>query len=180
MNQRTSRLISILLVLCLTLSLLPGTAWAADISDALEEPQVESLTVSWNGGQPVELLGLQPTVSIPEGEKPVFTVKFDKTDIIDQVFVTSTKDGKTEYLEALPKSTVEGMEYVTAGYFDKSDENYIPGTIAVTYSKKTATVNKTSLVAGAVLTIYGNNWKKMEFVTLKLKWVIPHSKMFLS
>lgn len=136
------RLLSTLLVLCMVLSLLPETAWAAD-AISFSEPQVTRLTVSWDGGEPVELLGAQPTVSMPVGSKPVFTVKFDKTDMIDQVFVTSTKDGKTEYLEAIPKSTVVGTEYVTDGYFDESNHNYVPGTIAVTYSKIAAKVDET-------------------------------------
>jgi len=135
------RLLSVAMVLCLALNLLPMEAFAADGTE-FTEPQVTKLTVSFDGGEPVELLGDQPTVTMPEGAKPVFTVSFDSTDLLNQVYVTSTKDGETKYLEA----TFQSDQYITDGYFDPSDTNYIPGTIAVTYSKKSVAVTDSNTI----------------------------------
>ena len=146
MKRRTSRWLSIMLALCMVLSLLPVTA-VAENTTSLSDPQVTSLTVSWDGGEPVDLLDKQSTVSMPVGSKPVFTVTFDNTELLNQVFVTSTKDGETKYLEAI----LQGTQYVTDGYFDPDDKNYIPGTIAVTYSKKIVNVDESGNVAGTDL-----------------------------
>ena len=93
------RFMSVLLALCMVLSMVPLEAFAAE-SETLAEPKVTALTVSYDGGEPVDLLGDQPTVSMPAGSKPVFTVTFDNTELLNKVFVTSTKDGETKYLEA--------------------------------------------------------------------------------
>lgn len=140
------RLLSATLVLCMALNLLPREAFAVDTTE-LVEPQVTKLMVSFDNGEPVELLGEQPTVTMPAGSKPVFMVTFDDTELLNQVFVTSTKDGETKYLEA----TLQGDQYVTDGYFDSSNANYIPGTIAVTYSKKAVKVDESGNVGGTNL-----------------------------
>lgn len=131
------RLISTLLVLCMVLGMLPGEALATE-SRMFAEPRVTGLNVSFEGGAPIDLLDEQPAISMPEGSKPVFTVTFDSIELLDKVFVTSTKNGETKYLEATPN----GGQYVTDGYFDSSDAGYIPGVISVTYSKKTVSVNE--------------------------------------
>ena len=131
------RILSTLLALCMVLGMLPLEAFAAE-SEMFAEPKVTGLTVSFGGETPIDLLHDQPAISMPEGSKPVFTITFDSVELLDRVFVTSTKDGETKYLEATPK----GGQYVTADYFDPIDTNYIPGTISVTYSKKTVNVNE--------------------------------------
>lgn len=133
------RMLSTLLALCMVLGMLPSEAFAAE-SKMFAEPRVTGLTVSFEGGAPIDLLDEQPAISMPEGSKPVFTVTFDSIELLDKVFVTSTKDGETKYLEA----TLKGEQYVTDDYFDPNDTNYIPGTISVTYSKETVKVNKNS------------------------------------
>ena len=135
------RLLSILLVLCMILTLLPVEAFATESAE-LTEPKVTQLTVSFSGGEPVDLLNNQSTITMPEGAKPVFTVTFDKTELLKQVFVTSTKAGETKYLEAKP----QGGQYVTDGYFDPSDTNYIPGTIDVVYSKNGVAVTSSNKI----------------------------------
>lgn len=140
------RFLSTLLILCMVFGMVPLEVFAAE-PDALAEPKVTALTVSYDGGEPVDLLGNQPTVSLPAGSKPIFTVTFDSTDILNQVFVTSTKDGETKYLEAKR----QGAQYITDGYFDPSDTNYIPGTIAVTYSKKAVKVDESGNIGGTDL-----------------------------
>ncbi len=140
------KLLSILLALCLVLGLLPQGAFAIE-AGTLAEPQVTGLTVSFDGGESVDLLGDQPTISMPAGSKPIFTVTFDRTDLLSKVFVTSTKDGETKYLEA----TLRNGQYVTDGLFDPSDTNYIPGTIEVTYSKKSVKVDESGNIGGTDL-----------------------------
>lgn len=140
------RFLATLLAICMALSILPTGVLAADSSN-LAEPEVTKLTVTYDGGEPIELLGAQPTVSMPAGSKPVFSVTFDDASLVDMVFVTSTKDGETKYLEAKPS----GGKYVTDGYFDPNDTNYIPGTISVTFSKKMVEVTENNTVNGIVL-----------------------------
>lgn len=129
--------ISILLTICMILALIPNKAAAAETA-AFSEPNVTTLTVSYDGGETQDLLENQSTISLPAGSKPVFTVTFDNSEPLNRVFVTSTKNGETKYLEAKP----QGGQYVTDDYFDPSEVNYIPGTISVTYSKKTVKVGE--------------------------------------
>lgn len=127
-------------------AMVPTEALAAETS-TLAEPKVTGLTVSVDGGEPVDLLNGQPTVSMSAGSKPVFTVSFDSTEVLNKVYVTSTKDNETKYLEA----TLQNGKYVTDGYFDLSDTNYIPGTISVTYSKKVVKVTESDNIGGTNL-----------------------------
>ena len=140
------RFVSVILTLCMVLGMVPLKAFAVE-SGAFTEPKVTQLTVSYDGGEPVDLLGNQPTVSMPAGSKPVFTVTFDSTELLNKVFVTSTKDGETKYLEA----TLQDGKYVTDSYFDPNDTNYIPGTIAVTYSKKILKIDESGNIGGTDL-----------------------------
>lgn len=129
--------ISILLTICMILALIPNKAAAAETA-AFSEPSVTALTVSYDGGETQNLLENQSAILLPAGSKPVFAVTFDNSEPLNQVFVTSTKNGETKYLEAKP----QGGQYVTDDYFDPSEVNYIPGTISVTYSKKTVKVGE--------------------------------------
>lgn len=140
------RFVSVILALCMVLGMVPLKAFAAE-SGAFAEPKVTQLTVSYDGGEPVDLLGNQPTISMPAGSKPVFTVTFDSTELLNKVFVTSTKDGETKYLEA----ALQDGKYVTDSYFDPNDTSYIPGTIAVTYSKKTLKIDESGNIGGTDL-----------------------------
>lgn len=140
------RFVSVILVLCMVLGMVPLKAFAAE-SGTFTEPKVTQLTVSYDGGEPVDLLGNQPTISMPAGSKPVFTVTFDSTELLNKVFVTSTKDGEIKYLEA----KLQDGKYVTDSYFDPNDTNYIPGAIAVTYSKKTLKIDESGNIGGTDL-----------------------------
>lgn len=139
--------ISILLTICMILALIPDKAAASETA-ALSEPNVTALTVSYDGGETQDLLENQSTISLPAGSKPVFTVTFDNSEPLNRVFVTSTKNGETKYLEAKP----QGGQYVTDDYFDPNDVNYIPGTISVTYSKKTVKVTERTQIGEINLT----------------------------
>lgn len=145
-NFMKKRFLSVVLALSMILGMVPLNASAAE-TEVFAEPKVTGLSVSIDGGDPIDLLGEQPTVPMSGGSKPVFTVTFDNTELLNQVFVTSTKDNKTKYLEA----TLQNGKYVTDGYFDPSDSNYIPGTISVTYSKKVAKVDESGNICGTNL-----------------------------
>ncbi len=135
------RFLSALLVVCMILAMVPIKAFAVENAE-LTDPKVTHLSVSYDGGEPIEILGAQPTISLPIGSKPVFTVAFDNNTLLNKVFVTSTKNGETKYLEAMR----QGNQYVTDGYFDSDDTGYTPGTIAVTYSKKPVEVTESTQI----------------------------------
>lgn len=140
-NFMKKRFLSVVLALSMILGMVPLNASAAE-TEAFAEPKVTGLSVSIDGGDPIDLLGEQPRVPMSAGSKPVFTVTFDNTELLNQVFVTSTKDNETKYLEAM----LQGGKYVTDGYFDSNDTNYIPGTISVTYSKKAVKVDESDSI----------------------------------
>ncbi len=141
------RLFSALVALCMVLTLLPVETIASGEETTFKEPTVTHLTVSYEGGEPVDLLGDQPTVALPTGSKPVFTVHFDNPDLLKAVYVTSTRDGETKYLQA----ELQGGEYVTNGYFDPDNTAYVPGTISVTYTKKPVEVTEDATISGIAL-----------------------------
>lgn len=66
------------------------------------------------------------------GYEYFFTVDVSQTDLIDKVYVVSTRDNKKEYLEA--KWDSYSQKYVTSGYF-ANDCNYIPGVLTIEYTK---------------------------------------------
>ena len=146
------RLLSILLVLCLLLSILPITTSATSSGDLIHEPKVTEFTVTYMDGEEsktVSLLDNPQQVVMNEGCKPVFTVRFDTSALLDKVYITSTKEGATKYLEALPTDT---NTYATEGYFDPEDTTYVPGTLSISYTKKTATVSNNDTIEGIDLT----------------------------
>ena len=138
------RILALVLAVCLVVSGCPIKAFATEQPITLTEPKVTGLSVSINDGDPVDILSGQSTIEMAAGNKPVFTVTFDDTAMVSKVFVTSTKDGETKYLEAKP----ENGEYITDGYFDPTNEEYVPGTIGVEYSKKPVVIDENGQVDG--------------------------------
>lgn len=130
--------------LCLTL---PAPARASGEDFIPAEPRVISLSVAWEGGGPVELIGEQPAVTLPVGSRPVFTVHFDNPDMVDNVYVVSTRNGDTRRLRAEER----GGEFVTSGDFAPDDPEYVPGTITVDYSKKPVEVSEADTVSGIAM-----------------------------
>lgn len=150
------RFLAVALVLCMTLNLLPTEVFAAE-NTMMAKPNVTQLTVSGVGGEPVNLLGGQPAVSISAGSKPVFAISFGNIEPLNRVFVTSTKGGETKYLEA---TLQQDGNYITDGYFDPNDTDYIPGTISVAYSPKTVKVNESENVGGVNLSTLSTELSK--------------------
>ena len=76
--------------------------------------------------------GTRLTNSIYPNHPFKFVVKFENYDSIGKVFVTSTRSGITNRMQAYSTSTPG--EFIAEGYFDGTDTSYIPGTINVYYS----------------------------------------------
>ena len=76
--------------------------------------------------------GTRQTNSIYPNHPFKFVVKFDNYDRIGKVFVTSTKSGITNKMQAYSTSTPG--EFIAEGYFDGTNTSYVPGTINVYYS----------------------------------------------
>lgn len=105
---------------------------AAYAWDAPKEPVLQSLTVVDREGNSVELMDQARSVHL--GAAYVFKAQFSEADLIDKVYITSTKNGTTKLLEA----EWNGSVFATCGTFDKTRTDYIPGKIGVKYTKKVA------------------------------------------
>ena len=80
----------------------------------------------------LSVMGLQQSVSFAPGHTFTFDIKFDNASSINKVYVNSMKNGTIKRIPAIPSAN-EG-EYIATGYFDKTDKNYVPGTISLWYS----------------------------------------------
>ena len=127
MKRGTSRLLSLLLVLCMVLALLPTNASAAN-SSASTEPKLTQLYVINSSGKRQSLLNGVITFTL--GSSYSFEAVFTNSEQIDKVYVTSTREGETKCLEA----TRNGNSFVTSGYFD-NDSTYVPSKIGVDFTK---------------------------------------------
>lgn len=105
---------------------------AAYAWDAPKEPTLQSLTVIDREGNSVELLDHAQSVHL--GASYVFKAQFSEAELIDKVYITSTKNGTTKLLEA----EWNGSVFATCGTFDKTRTDYIPGKIGIKYTKKVA------------------------------------------
>lgn len=87
----------------------------------------------------MDTYGTKPVVYFLPGTQFDFTVKFDNPETIDTVYVTSTRNQEKKYLETTYDE--EQGVFVTNGYFDEGDVNYVPGKLNVEYTKKYETVD---------------------------------------
>lgn len=140
-------LLAAILALCVGLTVLPVQALAEDGDTSFSLPEVTELTVTYQAKgteQTVSLLQSQPQIALTPDSRPVFTVSFDSSQRLGQVFITSTREGEVKYLEALPASV---NTYVTSGCFDREDTAYLPGTIGVMYTKKVIDITRNPVIA---------------------------------
>lgn len=75
---------------------------------------------------------LQNTITFNPNYEYTFTVKMSNREKINNLYVTSTRNGTVKYLKAEWNNT-KGC-YVTSGKFDGSNSSYVPGTIGVKYN----------------------------------------------
>jgi hypothetical protein len=99
-------------------------------------PKLVGLDMYYNANQAdhidlADYLEKRLSVSVVPGYPFTFKVRFDNADDITNVYITSSKNGVTKYLEAKPTATT-GL-YIASGYFDESDHGYAPGTLGVSY-----------------------------------------------
>ena len=108
------------------------------------EPSLNSLKMYYNEHDITKVYdladtnGITPLVYYLPGTKFVFEANFDNADQIDELYITSTRNNETKYLKATYDQKKEA--FVTDGYFDESNHNYIPGVISYEYSKPAPTV----------------------------------------
>ncbi|SFX82949.1 leucine-rich repeat protein [Ruminococcus sp. XPD3002] len=97
------------------------------------QPAIKSITLIYNGDKREDI-----TKIFTEGVSPVFTlsstyyqfeIEADHNDQISQIFVTSKKGNITKYLEA--KWDAKKQLWITDGYFDPDNTNYIMGALNV-------------------------------------------------
>lgn len=77
--------------------------------------------------------GITPSVYYVPGTKFDFELSFKNADQIKEIYVTSTRNNETKYLKATYNK--QKKAFVTNGYFDENNHNYIPGTISYEYSR---------------------------------------------
>ena len=130
------RLLSILLAFTIVLTLLPEKAVATEVFD-YTEPLTEHLYYISNAGTGQETkieIFKEKAEGLSLSSGYAFEVVFSHPENIDKVYVTSTINNKTSYLEATAIDADRTI-YRTRNYFN-NDENYIPGTISIEYTKK--------------------------------------------
>lgn len=124
------RLLANLIALCLLVGLIPSPALAAE-SNNFQVTELESLTVTDSEGNMVSLLDGEQSIHL--GTTYSFAVKFSDLDHVGKVYITSTKQGETEVIEAVWDG--EAGAYVTNGIF-ADDPTYLPGRIGVRYTEE--------------------------------------------
>jgi len=149
------RFLALVLAVCLVVGIMPPMADAVGDETMYKEPAVTSLTVSYidedGSAKTASLLPVgsaQAGLRAQPGSKMQFTVKFDTSERLAQVYITSTRDGDTQYLKANYDHQEDA--YIADGYFDSSDSNYIPGTIGVSYSKKIVNVTSEDTILRSI------------------------------
>ena len=78
--------------------------------------------------------GIVPRIYWYPGLEIKFKAKFENTEQISHIYVTSTKNGIKKSIEAFYDE--ESGYYITTDAFDTNDYNYIPGAISVEYNNK--------------------------------------------
>ena len=105
-----------------------------------ETPEMTGLKVKYNEHQVIkeqDLMntnGKKPQIYFLPGTQFDFEATFSHPDMIDKVYVTSTRNNETKKLELVYDASKNA--FCSNGYFDKNNRNYVPGTIGVEYSVK--------------------------------------------
>ena len=103
------------------------------------EPTLSAFKMLYNEHQQIKTCnllntnGITPSVYYVPGTKFDFELSFKNADQIKEIYVTSTRNNETKYLKATYNK--QKKAFVTNGYFDENNHNYIPGTISYEYSR---------------------------------------------
>ena len=103
------------------------------------EPSIESFKMYYNEHDKIKSYdltktdGVTPLVYYLPKSKFDYELTFENPEQIKTLYVTSTRNNQTKYLKATYEP--EKNAFVTDGYFDESDHNYVPGVISYEYNK---------------------------------------------
>ena len=103
------------------------------------EPSIESFKMYYNEHDKIKSYdltktdGVTPLVYYLPKSKFDYELTFENPEQIKTLYVTSTRNNQTKYLEATYDP--EKNAFVTDGYFDESNHNYVPGVISYEYNK---------------------------------------------
>lgn len=153
------RLISTLLALCMVLGMLPGEAFAAGNDSTSIEPTVTELTVTYKDGESNTTQSLLPLTStllqinMPEDGKLTFEAKFDHSEIVDKVYITSSRGADVKRVQAYYNPNTGTYITDAEEHFDPNDPYYIPGEIGVEYTKKQVAVTEDGIVGNTELAV---------------------------
>ena len=115
-----------------------GTEISKNVQYIKSAPKVNKFVMYYNNHSDtsIDLLGLngkKPFISYNPNVPLKFKIKLDNNELVNEVFVVSTKNNVRKYLKT--KYNKETAEYEAEGYFD-GDKNYVPGTLTVEFSEK--------------------------------------------
>ena len=104
------------------------------------EPSINSLIINYNEhnvNKSYDLTktdGILPVIYYLPGTEFVFEASFENPEKIDELYITSTRNNVTKYLPA--KYDAQKGAFITSGYFDENDKNYVPGVISYEYNMR--------------------------------------------
>ena len=118
------------------------------VSYSEDEAVLNEFKLYYNSGnETVDLLntnGVKPRVYYAPNTEFVFELKYDHPEQINKVYVTSTRNNEKKYLEATYDES-KGA-FITSGFFDGTNRNYVPGIIGVEYTKNAEPTKVTTTV----------------------------------
>lgn len=145
MKRFMSYLLSIIIVISgivtimITTRAIEKKEFCVDSSNYNKTPNISSFILEYNGNTYDLLSEEKQDICIYEEDdlqinNLSFKIKIDESDLVDSIFVVSEKNGEKKYLKALYNENYNG--YVTNGYFDPDNHNYIPENIKLMYNFK--------------------------------------------
>ena len=105
------------------------------------EPSIYKFTMGYNEHNVDKAVDLLADVSTPPiiyfmpGKEFKFELKFTNSEAIKDLYVTSTRNNITKYIEAIYNEDTD--TFIANGFFDESNYNYVPGIISYEYNRNT-------------------------------------------
>ena len=85
--------------------------------------------------------GTQPRITFVPGNKFTFKIKFNNTENVDKVFVTSDRNNIRQKMKAVWDE--KNGQYIASGFFEGTNSSYVPGELNVFYTTKVKPVELT-------------------------------------
>ena len=108
------------------------------------EPTIDSFKMYYNEHNTIKSYDLTKTDGTPPmvyympGTKFDYELTFENADQIKELYITSTRNNETKYLKATYDENKKA--FVTNGYFDDNNHNYVPGVISYEYNRPVPSV----------------------------------------